>query len=365
MDHSGIIMATILPHTLSIITTHQCTAACEHCCFTCTPYVTKAIPHARLDSLIDETAEVPSIKIVVFTGGECFLLGKKLDALIARAAAMDLQSRVVTNGYWAVTRGAALKRVDAVAKAGLSEMNISTGMEHEKYVPKTRVVHAALAAANAGLTTLITVEIQDNSDFDLEYFLEHDELGPLIHAGHVVLIQNVWIENGGVTEISHAPEHSRFRPENISGCNTVLNVISVTPDLDLIACCGLHMEKLPELALGSVRSRTLREALAAAHDDFLKIWIHVDGPERILQFVKRHAPEYELPLSSSHPCETCLYLYEDPTVRRVLREHYREEEDRIIELYAAGLATNVFQDRLLTADPGAVRVRLAKEGGTA
>ena len=92
-------MAAILPHTLSIITTHQCTAACEHCCFTCTPYVTKAIPHERLDSLIDEATEIPTIKIVVFTGGECFLLGRKLDDLIARANSHGLITRVVTNGY--------------------------------------------------------------------------------------------------------------------------------------------------------------------------------------------------------------------------------------------------------------------------
>ena len=114
------------------------------------------------------------------------------------------------------------------------------------------------------------------------------------------------------------------------------------------------MERLPELALGSVAERTLAETLAAAPDDFLKIWIHVDGPERILQFVKRHAPEYQLPLNSSHPCETCLYLYEDMTVRKVLLEHYREEEARVMDLYRSGLATNRFQVGLLTTDPAPV-----------
>jgi len=347
-------MATILPHTLSIITTHQCTAACEHCCFTCTPYVTKAIPHSRLDSLVDEAADIPTIKIVVFTGGECFLLGRKLDDLIARATSHGFITRVVTNGYWAVTRDAAETRVSAVAAAGLQEVNISTGMEHEKYVPRERVVNAALAAAAHGLTTLITVEIQENSDFDPNYFVEHPDLAPLVSEGRVALLQNVWIENGGATPIEHAPKHSRFRPENISGCNTVLNVLSVTPDMELIACCGLHMERLPELTLGSVAERTLADALAAAPDDFLKIWIHVDGPERILQFVKRHEPEYQLPLNSSHPCETCLYLYEDMTVRKVLVEHYREEEERVMGLYRSGLATNRFQVGLLTTDPAPV-----------
>jgi len=129
--------------------------------------------------------------------------------------------------------------------------------------------------------------------------------------------------------------------------------------MELIACCGLHMARLPELALGSVAKRTLGEGLAPAPDDLLKMWIHVDGQERILHFVKQHAPEYELPLSSSHPCETCLYLYEDKTVRDVLFDHYQEEE-RVVKLYLNGLASDVFQDRLLMSDPGAVRVWAAE-----
>src|SRR5271166_3771858 len=76
----------IRPQTLSLITTHQCTAACDNCCFACTPKITKAIPVERMASLIDEGAAIETIKVVVFTGGECFLLGRRLDELIKRAA---------------------------------------------------------------------------------------------------------------------------------------------------------------------------------------------------------------------------------------------------------------------------------------
>src|SRR5215469_6384658 len=120
----------IRPLTLSLITTHQCTAACDHCCFHCTPRVTKAIPHDRLRSLIGETAELPSIRLVVFTGGECFLLGNVLNELIKRATDRGLMTRCVTNGYWATSRNAAKQRIAEVAAAGLKEINISTGTFH-------------------------------------------------------------------------------------------------------------------------------------------------------------------------------------------------------------------------------------------
>lgn len=319
--------------------------------------MTQAIPLDRLASLIDEAAAIPTIKVVVFTGGECFLLGDNLDSLITRASSYGLDTRVVTNGYWAVTPEAAKRRLAALKAAGLKEMNISTGTEHEQYVPRERVVHGALAAVAQGLTTLVTVEVQENSSLSADYFSEHELLGPFVKSGEVFLLQNVWIENGGATEISHSPDHSRFRPEMISGCNTILNVLSVTPDMELIACCGLHMERLPELSLGSVAETSLGDAIDRAPEDFMKLWIHVDGPERILQFVKRHRPDYELPLDSVHPCQTCLYVYEDPIVRDVLFKHYKDEEDRIVGQYMKGLATNAFQDRLLSADPGVVRAK--------
>ena len=70
------------PHTLSLITTHRCTAACDHCCFSCSPDVQDHIPIPNLYRYIHEAAEIKTIKVIVFTGGECFLLGKELDSLM-------------------------------------------------------------------------------------------------------------------------------------------------------------------------------------------------------------------------------------------------------------------------------------------
>src|SRR5512144_1940405 len=93
-DRGGGLML-IRPHTLSLITTYRCTAACDHCCFGCTPQVPTswAIPFTRMLSLIDEAADLGSIRVVVFTGGECFLLGARLNRLIALASAHDLVTR--------------------------------------------------------------------------------------------------------------------------------------------------------------------------------------------------------------------------------------------------------------------------------
>jgi len=326
----------VRPHTLSLITTHQCTAACDHCCFNCTPKIIDAIPINRLHSLIDEANEIESIQVIVFTGGECFLLGDDLYDLIAHAKQNGLLTRCVTNGYWGTE-----KNVDGVVKslvaAGLDEINFSTGEEHGTYVPPDRVRTAALACNNAGIRVLINIELFNDTSFNAISFIESDGLCAAVESKTIKVQRNVWIKGDGARELEHQRTHSRFNPDRIGGCHTALNVLAVTPKQSLVACCGLHMERIPELHLGSIENESLLSLVRRVPDDFLKIWIHVEGPERILQFVKAKRPDFRLPEESVHPCTTCLHLYKNEEAREVIAEYYTEAESRISNLYLAGL----------------------------
>ncbi|MGA2082158.1 MAG: hypothetical protein ABSH53_16325 [Holophaga sp.] len=110
-------------------------------------------------------------------------------------------------------------------------------------------------------------------------------------------------------------------------------VLAVNPDQELITCCGLTLEHIPALHAGRLKDRTLAEAIRAVQPDLLKLWIHVEGPERILEFLKERDPDLELPLDSAHICHTCQYLHASPRAMAALREHARGVEDRILEQY--------------------------------
>jgi Radical SAM superfamily/4Fe-4S single cluster domain len=326
----------VRPHTLSLITTHQCTAACDHCCFNCTPKIIDAIPVNRLHTLIDEAAELGTIQVIVFTGGECFLLGTDLYELIAHAKRNGFVTRCVTNGYWG-TAANAQNVVDSLVSAGLDEINFSTGEEHASYVPADRVRVAALACNNAGIRVLINIELFNDTSFGATSFIGSDGLCGAVESKAIRVQRNVWIEGDGARPLAHRREHSRFSPDRIGGCHTALSVLAVTPKQSLVACCGLHMERIPELHLGSIKEESLLSLTRRVPDDFLKIWIHVEGPERILQFVKSKVPEYRLPEESVHPCTTCLHLYKDDVARATIVDHYSEVESRVSNLYLAGL----------------------------
>lgn len=116
----------LYPNILTFITTYRCVSKCRDCCFGCAPTRTQALSIESMHKYIEQAKELPSIKTIVFTGGECFLLGRQLDELIKKANRNGYITRVITNGYWATSYDAANKRLDSLMNAGLNEINLLT-----------------------------------------------------------------------------------------------------------------------------------------------------------------------------------------------------------------------------------------------
>lgn len=81
----------------------------------------------------------------------------------------------------------------------------------------------------------------------------------------------------------------------------------VTPQRRLGFCCGLAREKISELNTDSVPG-TFGDLVEAGGSDFLKIWLWVDGPDRIMAWAASKDPCIEWENRYSHHCQTCLAL---------------------------------------------------------
>jgi hypothetical protein len=323
----------IHPRVLSILTTRRCTAACDHCCIGAGPKATAAIPIRRIHGLIEEASRIPSISRIVFTGGECFLLGRKLDDLVGDAHDRSFETRVITNGYWAVDASRARDRVRSLRAAGLDEMMISTGTFHAQFVRISRVIEAVRAAVEAGLRVWVSVEESDQSTFD-EGALRRELAGELASRA-VYLAHAPWIPDAagrGRTKLTHARTN---RNADADGpCDMIMTIISVTPDQALTACCGFPLEELPALNIGSVENCALDEVLARAHNDLFKMWLHVSGPAGIAEFVARYIPGYQLP-SYASICQACTLLQRDAKALAVITAHAPEIAQDITRRFVA------------------------------
>ncbi|MEI6076261.1 MAG: radical SAM protein [Verrucomicrobiota bacterium] len=329
-----------MPHTLSLITTHRCTAACDHCCFSCSPTTSASITIPKLYRYIQEATEIPTLKVIVFTGGECFLLGSELDKLVKEAADRKFVTRFVSNGYWAVNPRVARARLERLQQHGLYEANFSTGDQHAEYVKPEYVLNGAVAAADLGITTVVTFELYRQSTFPFEEFINAPEFKKHSESGLISIKLAPWMKFQGKRALGfnqkYMDEVDKARTPEV-GCSTALKVLAISPRLMLFACCGLPVEDIEEMHIGSVRDATIREVLSRAPDDFVKIWIHLHGPDAVMRYAQKFDPSIRLPKQAAHICDACRYLYSNKHIGEIVKANPPPNMKEIVNVYFQSL----------------------------
>ncbi|MBV8726524.1 MAG: radical SAM protein [Candidatus Eremiobacteraeota bacterium] len=327
------------PSCLTILPTYRCTAACENCCFGSHPWVQGRIPQADILRYIDEAAALETIDNVVFSGGECFLLGDDLYEAIGRASSLGLGTRCVTNGYWAASLPAAQRILKKCRDAGLSEINFSTGDEHAKFVPIENILHGSRAAQEVAIGVWLMVELSGKRKVSKSTLVEHPLAIQYFGDGGIadIINESPWISmDEGVDPVVPHGEYllNRDNVSQRSGCNSILSTLVVTPQKNLKACCGITSEQIPEVRLGNLDDARMHDMYRDAEQDFLKLWLAVEGPEKILAWSAEHDPTIEWENRFAHQCDACRFMYKDEKVQRVIEEHYQERLHDVLLRYS-------------------------------
>lgn len=270
--------------------------------------------------------DFPRVRYVVLTGGEVTLLRDDLISAIRLLSSLGLGSRIVTNGHWGRTEESAIKWVRSFLAAGLCELNLSTGDEHQEWVPFASVATAAYQAVAHGVTTVLVIEGQDNARFSLDSATTNEHIqmiyGDVELKQRFILMSNIWMpfhEGGNGT--------SSLIEDKYEGCDNIFDNFVVNPHGHLMSCCGLTMEYIPELKVGNVHSDSMRSIYRNQYDDLLKLWIWLDGTRHIFdQLAERHG----LKLLSPHPCSICAQLYKTEGIRSALSEMLQANEESIV-----------------------------------
>jgi Radical SAM superfamily len=316
---------------LSIMPTYQCTAACRDCGTFSNPRPGQPwLDPAHIMRAIDEAANGGYVG-VVFTGGEATLALDTVLEGIQKARRLGLGTRLVTNASWATTEEQAFDLMHALAGAGLDEINFSTGDEHIRFVSLENVIRAIAAALRNNLRSIcVVLELTQQATVTQGDIVSH----PLFEAAtrdfptHLVRIfQSPWMPMSA-TRTHRYPKAMLLSRENIAtkpGCGSCLSTTTLQADGRIAACCGLGMRAIPELQLGHITSTTLADADADASNDFLKRWIRLEGPERILAWAAEKDSSIEWEYMYAHKCQACIRLYKDAKVRTVIRNHYEEK----------------------------------------
>ncbi len=326
--------------TLTVIPTYQCTAACQDCCFGCNPSISHRVDQGRLLSHISEIAELPSMRMVCFSGGEVFLLGKDLVELVQHSHDLGLLTRIVTNGYWATSEKAAQIKLKELVAAGLNEINFSTGKNHTEWVPVERVLIGLNESVKLGLTAALMIESIADSDLSTDSIRQGaidmgmTELNQAIDSGQITVVESPWMPFE--EEAQEIPQEIKLNRKNLSffgPCQSIFRTLVLPPSEKLGICCGLPREEIPYLSVDQ-KDKGLEGALKDSLNDLLKIWIFTEGPEHMLAYAGEMDPSLDWEDRYTHPCDTCRRVLNDPQVVRALSKVSTEKVDQLLNKFA-------------------------------
>lgn len=308
--------------SITFITTYQCTAACRECCFESSPTLkSNRLDSATMTRVIDEAAAtLPNLGLVVFSGGECFMLKEELFKTIAFATEKGLMSRCVTNGYWGKTPAAAKRTATRLKQAGISEINLSTGLEHQEWVPLDSIIHCVDALTDEGIFTLVTVEKDTDTSGCWKALSQHPTIQRLLqhNTSTFCLSSNAWMP-------FHTDAQSRSTGPGTrkTECDQLFSNLVITPYKRISACCGLTFEHIPELQVGTIGDTRIGDAVNDITDDFLKIWLHIDGPTEIVRKIGSEEDICRIE-KTVHICQACAVLHQSAPLRAALKDRYAE-----------------------------------------
>lgn len=324
----------ISPSTIGLITTNKCTAACKDCCFGCNQNNKSEMRDELIHKVISQTVNVfPTTKLIVLTGGECFLLGDRLFSTIQFITNNGLKSRVITNAFWATSFKRAYSILSRLKQSGLSELNISTGDEHLKWIPYDNIINVIVACVKTSIPITVNVESSDTKVFTASKILCDRRIAKYLTMPDAITIVNGhWVSSDNKDHNQEKEKH-HIISDNLRRCTSLFSSPSVTPEGLVIGCCGLTSQSHPHLSLGNINHKSMDLVYRDSFDDFLKVWIFTEGPYSILRFCQSKNKKIPPVSQGLHICEYCKIIYTNKECFFTLKKHCKEMIPTIITKY--------------------------------
>ncbi len=319
--------------SLVFSTTYRCPIQCRHCGAQCSPAARERLSLRDMIGFVDQVHAFGKLQLVVFTGGEPFLLGKDLLTCVEHCAKKGLSTRIVTNAFWARTAASATRMIKACMDVGLSEINLSCDDYHQEFIPLERIRYANEACLELGLPCLIGHKSGKGCTItpeSLETFLGHKlaRFDPkrrnpdnnVISTGYTVPIADD-MHLISDDEILYPDSDFQWKEP----CASILQRVIITPRKELAICCGMIPRKVQEVFFGPLGGLSLEEAIVMAHQDLLVNWLAFEGPYGLMKFISDKRPGISFRKRYVNICHLCSEILTRRDCREVLSEFGHEK----------------------------------------
>jgi MoaA/NifB/PqqE/SkfB family radical SAM enzyme len=258
-----------------------------------------------------QQAKEARLSQIGFSGGEPFLFLPVITQVMAAASALGVSASITTNCFWAVSEQQALSLLRPLKKAGLTSLNLSTSQFHLEFIPAGRIVTAARAATQIGLSVRINC-IRTESFSAAAY---RSLLAGIPESCEFVFIP--CIPTGRAHDLVSIQELSRQNRIPQGCCRQHFTKLAVTTEGDVYPCCSPGGFTEP-LKLGNLREDDLAMIVDRAQTSSLHQVLDTVGPSFFVAFIKNRLG----PLALSQPfvdqCHLCNQIMSNPAMRSIV-----------------------------------------------
>ncbi|UPM44760.1 radical SAM protein [Halocatena salina] len=273
--------------TLSMFLDYKCNFACDHCSVGSSPQTEYELQDQYINKVLDQTEDLNSLQLVVFTGGEVTLREEKLLNAISAASERGYRTRIVTNAWWAKDKQSATEMINKLVDAGLNEINTSYDDFHTEYMSPENIATMVEASLDSEIEqTSIAMIIGDTDPkYDAEAMIKilEERLGthPNEFSDRLTILEDTVSPLGRGAQLDVAS----LTPRNAidSGCTDTISTISLHPDGSIKACCGHAQWYVPDLTLGNIEEESLMSIVERSQQNVLYWLIHNVGPKQLLE----------------------------------------------------------------------------------
>jgi MoaA/NifB/PqqE/SkfB family radical SAM enzyme len=296
--------------------TNQCPLRCAHCGPRSGPGEKGALDLATVVAALDE-ARRHSCRIVNFSGGEPFILGRLLVDFVRATSERGIWPRITTGAYWSNNAEAARKRIEPLAQAGLRQLFISCSDAHRVYVPFSNVLEATRAARAHNIDVCIVVGTSKTSNTTPSAVREGFEAEG---------INPPWLLESPLIPLGRAEENISFdelllQPlEDFKGpCPSLTEHPTIQPDGQVTGCASVFARDCSPLVFGDIRENTLGEVIERMDNNTLAAWIHKVGVVELKQLIEANST-IVFPDRYVNICHLCADILNNAEARVVLDE---------------------------------------------
>jgi organic radical activating enzyme len=313
--------------------TYRCTVACPHCVVDAGPHRSEDLGLDRSLALIDEARAYRQGQIVglALTGGEPFYNLDQLAQVSAYGQRRGFVVSVVTNGFWATSRRAALDTLARVPAIRL--ISLSTDVYHQKAIPFAFIQNAIWAARE--LDRVHSIAVCTDNEQEPGYLAILADLEAMGEAGN--LRKSITFPVGRAKQTARRFHYQTSPHPTASACPMASTPV-IFPGGSVNACIGPVLTLPPDhpLNLGNVDEEPLAEILDRAEMNAVLHVIRVWGPHRLVHLLQASGFGELLPREylCNCSCDVCYKLFSDARTVDALQRILQEEGVQQIIAYA-------------------------------